>query len=73
MAARALTALTTWVFESAGFHRIEVRHSAANPASCRVAERAGFPLEGVMRGQALHTDGWHDMHLHARVKDDQAR
>lgn len=73
VAARALTALTTWVFESAGFHRVEVRHSAANPASCRVAERAGFPLEGVMRRQALHTDGWHDMHLHARVKDDQAR
>ncbi|MBC6450926.1 GNAT family N-acetyltransferase [Actinokineospora xionganensis] len=69
VAARALTALTNWVFDDAGFHRVEVRHSAANPPSCRVAEKAGFPLEGVLRRQALHTDGWHDMHLHARVKE----
>ena len=51
-------------------HRIEVQHSTANPASCRVAERAGFPAEGTKVSEALHTDGWHDMHLHARIQGD---
>jgi RimJ/RimL family protein N-acetyltransferase len=41
-----------------------------NPASCRVAHHAGYPFEGIKRREALHTDGWHDMHLHARLIDD---
>ena len=69
-AAAALTALSTWAFDTLGLHRIEVDHSVDNPASCRVATRAGFRLEGTKRGDALHTDGWHDMHLHARVRGD---
>ena len=59
--------MRTWAFETLGLHRIEVDHSVENPASCRVATRAGFRLEGTKRGDALHADGWHDMHLHARV------
>jgi [ribosomal protein S5]-alanine N-acetyltransferase len=39
----------------------------ANQASCRVGAKAGYELEGIMRGALLHADGWHDMHLHARV------
>jgi len=69
-AARALAALAAWSFGTAGLHRLEVNHSTANPASCRVAERAGFAAEGVKRGEALHADGWHDMHLHARLATD---
>ena len=42
-------------------------HSTANAASCRVAEKAGFAPEGVLRQSVRHLDGWHDMHLHARV------
>ena len=42
----------------------------ANPASCRVAVKAGFREEGVRRGAALHADGWHDMHVHALLADD---
>ena len=45
-------------------------HSVANHASCRVATKSGFPLEGTHRRALLHTDGWHDMHLHARLRDD---
>ncbi|MDQ0374972.1 GNAT family N-acetyltransferase [Cellulomonas humilata] len=69
-ATAALTAVSTWAFETLGLHRIEVDHSVDNPASCRVATRAGFRLEGTKRGDALHADGWHDMHLHARVAGD---
>ncbi|MFG3603320.1 GNAT family N-acetyltransferase [Micromonospora chersina] len=70
VAARALTALTTFGFDRLGLHRVWLRHSTANPASCRVAERAGLTAEGTQRGAARHTDGWHDMHLHARLRTD---
>ena len=42
-----------------------------NPASCRIAENAGYPYEGTRRQQVLHQDGWHDMHLHARLVTDE--
>jgi RimJ/RimL family protein N-acetyltransferase len=70
LAARALSVLSGWAFDVVGLHRIEVQHSTRNAASCRVAERAGYSAEGTKRSQALHADGWHDMHLHARVADD---
>ncbi|MRH87237.1 GNAT family N-acetyltransferase [Nocardia sp. SYP-A9097] len=71
VAPRALAALTAWAFDHAGFHRLELRHSVHNAQSCRVAAKCGFALEGVNRSATLHADGWHDMHLHARVQDDQ--
>jgi hypothetical protein len=27
-----------------------------------------MPLESTKRSQALHADGWHDMHLHVRLE-----
>jgi hypothetical protein len=30
-------------------------------------DKAGFRLEGTLRKALLHTDGWHDMHLDARI------
>ncbi len=68
IAPRALTALAGWCFGELGLHRIEVQHSTANPASCRVAEQAGFAAEGTKRSEALHADGWHDIHLHAKIQ-----
>ncbi|HWS31989.1 MAG TPA: GNAT family N-acetyltransferase [Actinoplanes sp.] len=65
IAPRALDALTGWSFSTLGLHRLELSHSTANPASCRVAERSGFLAEGTKRSEARHVDGWHDMHLHA--------
>ena len=50
--------------------RLEVWHSTRNAASCRVAEKAGFVAEGVKRHAVLHVDGWHDMHVHARIAGD---
>ncbi|MFF4507195.1 GNAT family N-acetyltransferase [Streptomyces sp. NPDC001401] len=68
VAARATAALTRWAFEEIGFHRLELLHATANEASCRVAAKTGFALEGIKRSAFLHPDGWHDMHLHARVR-----
>jgi RimJ/RimL family protein N-acetyltransferase len=46
-------------------------HSTRNHASCRVAVKAGFRLEGTKRSDAIHSDGRHDMHLHARIRGDR--
>ena len=70
IASRALTVASAWMLDVIGLHRIWLVHSVQNVASCRVAERAGFVAEGTMRDQARHADGWHDMHLHARLARD---
>ncbi|MFG3153727.1 GNAT family N-acetyltransferase [Streptomyces sp. NPDC048219] len=70
VAARATNALARWALDEIGFQRLELLHSVANEASCRVAEKTGFVLEGTKRQAVLHPDGWHDMHLHARVRGD---
>jgi [ribosomal protein S5]-alanine N-acetyltransferase len=67
LAARGASALSDWAFDTGGLHRIELLHSTRNTASCRVANRAGFAVEGIVRSAQLHLDGRHDMHLHSRV------
>ncbi|MGW7334517.1 GNAT family N-acetyltransferase [Streptomyces sp. NPDC054808] len=70
VAARATRTLARWALDEIGFQRLELSHAVANEASCRVAQKAGFVLEGTKRSALLHPDGWHDMHLHARVRGD---
>ncbi|WAL67661.1 GNAT family N-acetyltransferase [Amycolatopsis cynarae] len=70
IAPRALDAITRWFFTEIGLHRIELTHSTVNTPPCQVAARAGYAYEGTKRREALHADGWHDMHLHARLDDD---
>jgi RimJ/RimL family protein N-acetyltransferase len=69
-AARAAIALSAWALGELGLHRLDLEHSVANAASCRVAQKAGFAYEGIRRSAVLHADGWHDMHLHARIQGD---
>jgi RimJ/RimL family protein N-acetyltransferase len=69
VATRALSALSFWALDEIGFHRLHLEHSTRNHASCRVATKSGYPAEGTKRSAGLHDDGWHDMHLHARVRD----
>lgn len=65
-APRALGALTTWAFESfaaEGLSRLALIHQVDNPASCRVAEKAGYPLADVLPPHPPHPlEG----HLHIR-------
>jgi RimJ/RimL family protein N-acetyltransferase len=68
LAPQAVMAVSGWAF-SVGFRRLELQHSTLNHASCRVAEKAGFESEGTRYGAALHADGHHDMHTHARLAD----
>lgn len=71
LAARAVRPMTLWCFDTAGFHRLFLKHSTANIASCRVATNAGYIPEGTLRGSMLHTDGLHDAHVHARLPTDE--
>ncbi|MCW2762482.1 MAG: hypothetical protein JWR85_2683 [Marmoricola sp.] len=73
IAARSLSAVSAWMFDEVGFQRLALLHSTQNPASCRVAQKAGYVAEGTARGAGLHADGWHDMHVHAWLRTDRAR
>lgn len=66
LAPLGVEAVSSWALGQAGLHRIELAHSVHNPASCRVAEKAGFG-EGGRINALRHQDGWHDMHVHSRV------
>ena len=67
VAPRSLDAVVRWALGDVGLQRVELEHSTRNEASCRVAGRAGFEVEGTRRLAGRHPDGWHDMHLHARL------
>ena len=57
---QAVQMLTTYGFDELGLHRIEINLRPENGASRRVAEKAGFILEGA-RPRFLHIDGqWRD-------------
>jgi RimJ/RimL family protein N-acetyltransferase len=47
--ARAVELLTRWGFDELGLERLELRIDVANTASERVAERAGYRRDGVLR------------------------
>jgi RimJ/RimL family protein N-acetyltransferase len=49
VATRTLQLLTEWGFSQLGMKRIELWIDTANSGSERVAERAGYVLEGVLR------------------------
>ena len=70
VAAGAVDSLSAWAFGQAGFNRLNIHHSTANTASCRVAVRTGYQLEGTLRQAIKHADGWHDWHVHGRLRTD---
>jgi RimJ/RimL family protein N-acetyltransferase len=55
-ATAALRALSRWGFDELGLRRVQWRAEIGNDASRRVAEKAGFTMEGLLR-QALESDG----------------
>jgi RimJ/RimL family protein N-acetyltransferase len=53
----AVRAITSFAFDTLGARRVEIRCDPRNLKSARVAERAGFALEGTLRNNELGTDG----------------
>ena len=73
VAVTAVRALTDWSFTILGLARVQLFHAVENPASCRVAEKAGYRLEGTARQSYRYGDGvLHDEHLHGRLATDPA-
>ncbi len=60
-ATRAVQMICRWGLEQLGLERIALMASTGNPASQRVAERAGFTREAVLRCSFRGRDGWQDM------------
>jgi RimJ/RimL family protein N-acetyltransferase len=50
---RAIELLTRWCFDELALERVELRIDVDNAASARVAERAGYRFEGVLRSLAF--------------------
>jgi ribosomal-protein-alanine N-acetyltransferase len=51
---RALRLLARWLLETAGAARVQLRADVQNAASVRVAEKAGFTREGVLRSSGYN-------------------
>ena len=54
---RAVDAMASWALGVAGFQRLDLEHAMGNTASCRVAEKTGFAVEGMRRSAWLLADG----------------
>ena len=60
-ATRAVRLICAWGFQALGLERIDLLAATGNPASQRVAERAGFSREAVLRSYMRGTYGRQDM------------
>jgi RimJ/RimL family protein N-acetyltransferase len=70
IAPRALGVVCEWAFSLPWLQpleRLELIHAAANQASCRVADKAGFSLSAVLPPLLPEFPG--DGHLHIRLSD----
>jgi len=71
IATRALTQLTEHIFAVTDLVRLQATIIDWNPASCRVAEKAGYVCEGRLR-LSISKDGTiTDSLLYARIRNDE--
>ena len=67
----ALTLITRHLFQNEGAHRVQLGTDTENMAMRRAAEKAGFRLEGIMRGFWPSPDGApRDYALYGRTRAD---
>jgi RimJ/RimL family protein N-acetyltransferase len=68
-ASRALTLVGRWALGELGLVRVELLADVGNPASQRVAERAGFVREGVLRRHTVMGGASRDCAIFGLVED----
>lgn len=68
-ASRSLATVAAEAFAD-GIFRLELGHRVNNPASCTVATRAGFPVEGLERQKLKYGTERFDVETHARLHTD---
>jgi RimJ/RimL family protein N-acetyltransferase len=65
----AVTRITTFAFDKPGVRRVEIRCEPRNLSSARVAEGAGFTLEGTLRNNEVGTAGkLRDTRIYASIR-----
>ena len=69
---RAQAMLCDYLFRHTPAHRIEAGTHAENTAEQKSLEKAGFRLEGVLRGCEFRDGAWRDGHLYSRLRTDPA-
>lgn len=67
--ASAVKQLCAYIFENTDIMRIFAEPFAENAASCRVLEKAGFRMEGVLRSSAVKNGAVRDMRLYALLRE----
>jgi RimJ/RimL family protein N-acetyltransferase len=67
----AVALLTGWGFDTLGLERLELRIDVENEASRRVAERAGYQLDGVLRSLAFKEGRRTDTGVWSRLPTDK--
>lgn len=68
----ALEAVLAYLFDTVGFHRVQLRHDSNNPASGRVMQKCGMQFEGVHRGAVRRRDGsWADICVYGMLGSDR--
>jgi RimJ/RimL family protein N-acetyltransferase len=70
VATRALRLLSRWAVTEGGVERLELLTHPENVASQRVAEKAGFVREGVLRSHAHFREGRRDSVLFSLLPSD---
>jgi RimJ/RimL family protein N-acetyltransferase len=70
VALRTVTLLTRWGFDELGLDRLELRIDPENVPSVKVAERAGYRLEGVLRNLHFKADVRADVGIWSRLSQD---
>ncbi|WP_282204088.1 GNAT family N-acetyltransferase [Kitasatospora fiedleri] len=66
----ATRALGEWLLGEQGFQRLQLFAATGNTASQRVAEKAGFQKEGVLRNAGYIHTGRVDLYVFSLVPDD---
>ena len=72
VAVRALRLVTAWAFEERGMERVELRIDVDNLPSLKVADRAGFVREGVLRSVHFKDGERVDIAVYSRLASDPA-
>jgi RimJ/RimL family protein N-acetyltransferase len=70
IAAHAASAVLRFGFGGVDLHRVGYRQAVGNIPSQRVAEKAGFTLEGRLRGAQLVDGDHHDLQIWSRLATD---
>lgn len=66
----AFTRVIRYLFDEAGFRRIEAQHAAENPHSGMVMKKCGLRHEGTLRGAGCNNQGFYDLCVYGILKED---